>query len=225
VGRIYASSVTIPGETEISMIQNYFDKNHAYRTGQVALNDRALIYVDDDWASGGNTYSNYVGILYDDRTMVNDLDTTNADDYKIRLRENYEWISLFAHSNPTQHSFKSSSGFSSILTRDIDQIDPIANFYNLYACSVADYPYPYGDGYIAGHYIFAKTHGLNVVSSTKIGGMYGFTDYYTPLSYGSSIGEAFQLWFEKYAEGGPYSRAWLYGMTIIGDPTLSPKNP
>jgi hypothetical protein len=224
VGRLLTSILTIPNETEISLIQNYFDKNHAYRTQQVALNKRALVYVDDDWEGMGDIWSNDVGLVYNDRTLVKDPDATVASDYLLKLSQNYEWVSLFAHSNPTQHSFKSSSGFSSVLTRDIDQTDPVANFYNLYACSAGNYVYPYGDGYIAGHYVFSQSYGLAAVASTKTGGMLNFADFYEPLSYGSNLGLAFQSWFEKNGETGAwdYSRVWFYGMTLIGDPTLVP---
>jgi hypothetical protein len=223
VGRLYASTLTIPGETEVSLIQNYFDKNHAYRNGQTQLNERALVYVDDEWSPYADGFSNDVGILYNDRTLIKDDDTTTADDYKARLLHNYEWISLYAHSNSNQHGFASSSGHSTVFNTDISQVDPVAQFYNLYACSAAKYSDSLSGGYIGGHYIFAETYGINAVSSTKIGGMQGCSDFYTPLSYGSSIGKAFQLWFEIYAESSSYSRAWYYGMTILGDPTLVPR--
>ena len=31
------------------MMQNYFDKNHRYRTGLLRLQDKALAYIDNDW--------------------------------------------------------------------------------------------------------------------------------------------------------------------------------
>jgi hypothetical protein len=222
IGRLYASSLDIPGETEVTLIQNYFDKNHAYRTQNMQLNKRALVYVDDDWYTSADGWGSDVGILYDDRVLVKEKDDTTATDYKTRLRENYEWISLFAHSNPAQHCFMSSSGPETVSTWDIDPIDPIANFYNLYCCSAGNYTYTQNYGCLAGHYVFSKSYGLCAVTSTKVGGMYYFEEFYEPLSYGSCIGKAFMLWFEKHGES---ARVMFYGMTIIGDLTLVPNMP
>jgi hypothetical protein len=222
IGRLYASSLDIPGETEVTLIQNYFDKNHDYRTQNMVLNKRALVYVDDDWYTSADGWGDDVGILYEDRVLVKEKDDTTATDYKIRLRQNYEWISLFAHSNPTEHGFMSSSGPESVGTWHIDPIDPIANFYNLYCCSSGNYTYTLNYGYMSGHYVFSKSYGLSAVTSTKVGGMYYFKEFYEPLSYGSCIGKAFMLWFEKHGES---ARVMFYGMTIIGDPTLVPNMP
>jgi hypothetical protein len=45
VGRVTAHTLT---GNEATLIQNYFEKNHRYRVGDVVLNHRALVYVDDD---------------------------------------------------------------------------------------------------------------------------------------------------------------------------------
>jgi hypothetical protein len=49
-----------------------------------------------------------------------------------------------------------------------------------------------------------------------------FDDYYGPLGGGLSFGEAFLFWCQHNMEScyAPYSRAWFYGMTLLGDPTL-----
>jgi len=49
VGRLTASPLTFDGADEVSLLQNYFQKNHLYRRGLLSLDHRALIYVDDDW--------------------------------------------------------------------------------------------------------------------------------------------------------------------------------
>ena len=46
LGRVTAS----PLGDEQQLVEHYFDKAHRYRRGELALNVRALIYVDDDWA-------------------------------------------------------------------------------------------------------------------------------------------------------------------------------
>ncbi len=224
VGRILTSTLTLPGYTEVTMIQNYFDKNHDYRMGNLPLNDRALIYVDDDWAAWGTQYSDEVGLRYATRTLVNDNEVTRTADYLARLDDNYDWISLFAHSWPGGHGFYYNGGsqFEYLYNDEISEADPMAHFYNHFCCSAGNYSNSESEGYITGHYVFAPTYGLGAVASTKTGSMLNFADFYTPLGAGESIGQSFMDWFILNGEtgAGADSRCWFYGMTVIGDPTL-----
>jgi len=217
VGRVTAD--TLSGNVT-ALLQNYFEKNHAYRTGGIILNDRALVYVDDDWFSYADTWDANVGLSYDTRTLVKDGATTNATDYKNRLEDNYEWIQLCAHSSAFSHSFKIGSEWTggSVSFNDIKSIDPVTLFYNLFACSACRYV---ENNYIGGWYIFANTYGLATVGSTKTGSMLQFDEFYTPIGQYKSLGESFKEWFIAV---GPYDlndRQWYYGMTLLGDPTLS----
>lgn len=224
IGRLYASTVTISGETEISLIQNYFDKNHEYRMGNLSLPDRALVYVDDDWESEADEWSNDVGIRYDNHTLVKDIETTRADDYLPRLDDGYDWISLFAHSGDWYHGLMYNGGatWSWVDNIEVSAADPSAHFYNLYCCHAGNFSYSDYDGYLAGHYVFSQSHSMAAVASAKTGSMLNFDDFYNPLADGATIGEAFLEWFILNGETGAGidSRCWFYGMTIIGDPTL-----
>jgi hypothetical protein len=224
VGRILTSTLTLPGETEVTMIKNYFDKNHDYRMGNLPLTDRALVYVDDDWAAWGPEYSNDVGNRYAVRTLIDENEITRSADYLGRLNDNYDWISLFAHSWEGAHGFyyNSGSNFEYLYNEEISSADPVAHFYNHFCCSAGNYSNSDSGGYISGHYVFAPTYGLGAIASTKTGSMLNFADFYIPLGTGESIGQSFLDWFILNGEtgAGGDSRAWFYGMTVIGDPTL-----
>lgn len=216
VGRLTAS----PLGNEIPILRNYFDKNHAYRADSLVLQDRALVYVDDDWQYWAYQWSNDVGLVYPVRTTVSHPETTVANDYRGRLTHNYEWISVFAHSSPAVHGFVYNGGstWSWFYAYEIPGIDPDASFYNLFACSNARFV---EDGYMGGRYIFTDTWGLGAVGSTKTGSMLEFQDFYYPLSQGECLGDGFRDWFASWAEAwGDTSRSWFYGMTLLGDPTL-----
>ena len=47
VGRIYANTLTY--DTEANMVNDYFAKAHAYRTGELTQPWRGLEYVEEDW--------------------------------------------------------------------------------------------------------------------------------------------------------------------------------
>jgi hypothetical protein len=232
VGRLYASTVTIPGEDEVSLIQNYFDKNHEYRTGNLPLQKRALIYVDTPWLPWSQRFSNEVGVLYQDHLRYDDsVGTTDAATYEIGLRADYEWISVLSHSSQYRHTFVNSYGGSEgeVQSAQVSQTDPTSNFYNLHACKAARYTYAINNGYIGGHYIFARTNGVCAVGQTKDGGMWYTADFYLQLAQGDNIGEAFIFWFEnngwRATSEIPNPDDWSYGMTILGDPTLVPNMP
>jgi hypothetical protein len=232
VGRLYASTVNIPGEDEISLIQNYFRKNHEYRTGNLPLQKRALIYVDTPWLLWSQRFDADVGQLYPDHLRYDDsIGTTDAATYEIGLQADYEWISVLSHSNQYKHTFVNSAGGSEgeVQSAQVSQTDPTSHFYSLHACRAARYTYAINNGYIGGHYIFAETNGVCAVGQTKDGGMWYTADFYLALAQGDNIGEAFIFWFAnngwRATSEIPNPDDWSYGMTILGDPTLVPNMP
>jgi parallel beta-helix repeat protein len=222
VGRIDAT--TLSGET-IDIYKNYFDKNHAYRTGDLKLPNRALLYIDDDWSNNPQYYKEPHQILYPYTSCVAHKDGTNSVDYKNRLTWDYDWITVMVHSSPSGHSFDSSYVESGWVSSDeIKTINPHGLFYNLFACSAAQFQAP---NYLAGNYLFADTYGVAVIGSTKSGGMLKFDEFYQPLSIGKTLGESYKDWFSYIAINGfsTYEIMWHYGMGLLGDPTLHPNIP
>jgi hypothetical protein len=220
-GRLTASPLIYGGATEVGLLQNYFQKDHDYRTGQLVLNSRALVYIDDDWEGSASGWSNNVGLAYSNRTMVSDPDQTVADDYTDYFPRNYEAILVAVHSSPIDHYFKKPGvgWHSQVFYHDVVDADPVALFYNLFACSNARFVQ---DNYMAGWYIFCPTFGLGAVGSTKSGAMLNFHHFYEPFGSGYTIGESFANWFSAIGADGFSSdeRLWHYGMTLCGDPTL-----
>jgi uncharacterized repeat protein (TIGR01451 family) len=217
VGRLTASPLMLGDSDEISLLNNYFAKNHAYRSRELVLPLRALMYVDDDWEPWAYEWGGNLALVYEDTTVISNPEVTTAWDYGDRLDDNYEWIQVCAHSWPGGHGFLYNAGqdWSWFYVSELYDIDPHAFFYNLFACSGARYVEV---DYLGGWYVFVDTYGLAAVGSTKTGSMLGFGEFYGPLGEGASLGEAFQIWFE---EVGLYDQAWHYGMTLLGDPTLT----
>ncbi|UCD17398.1 MAG: putative Ig domain-containing protein [Candidatus Zixiibacteriota bacterium] len=220
IGRLTASPLKLGGESESDLVQYYFSKNHLYRSDRLPLANRALVYIDDDWVPGANWWNLNVGEAYSNRTFVRDEWTTWGSDYLERLTQNYEFIQVCVHSWPGGHAFKNpAEDWSWVYISEIKAIQPVAHFYNLFACSNARYV---EDDYCSGWYIFSKDFGLAAVGSAKTGSMLNFEDFYRPFGAGLSIGEAFRDWFSDQALGGfeEWEITWYYGMTLNGDPTL-----
>ena len=222
IGRIKADDMVVSGTPvpEADLIVNYLDKNHDYRTGSLTLPQRALVYIDDDWAPGTGVY-NDVQLAYPTSTLVNDKNTTKKSNYLDRLDDQWSWVHLKCHGNPGSHTFKILNATSdsvwegvSVSWNDYRTGDYPVFFYNLFVCSGARFT---SQNYLAGWCIFAPTYGLAAIGSTKTGSMNNDGDFYDPLGDGDTLGKAFKDWFTSTAES---SRPWYYGMTIIGDPTL-----
>ncbi len=220
VGRLTASPLTLDGADEVSLVQNYFHKNHLYRSGLLPLNNRALVYIDDDWVPWADWWDLNVGEAYGERTFVKDEWTTWDTDYENRLPVNYEFIQVCVHSYSGGHAFKNpDEEWGWTFNWEMKAIEPVAYFYNLFACSNARYV---ETDYMSGWYIFGPDYGLAALGSTKSGSMLYFEDFYRPWGDGKAMGEAFLDWFVARASGGfeEWEISWFYGMTLNGDPTL-----
>jgi len=190
IGRLTASPLTMTGKTEAELLHNYFRKNHLYRTGSLPVADRALVYVDDDWASGAEWWSDEVGLTYSNRTTVSDPYVTVAEDYENRIQQNYELIEICAHSDPLTHYFKipPDNWHNTIGVGRIVEVNPPAALYNLFACSNARYV---ETNYMGGWYVFCPSYGIVAIGSSKTGSMLNFSYFYDPLGSGRTFGEAF----------------------------------
>jgi hypothetical protein len=221
IGRLTASPMT---EDEIALLENYLDKAHRYRQGSLWLRERALNYIDDDWSGSWTTAG--LESIYGEVVVVDHPESTVAADYEAELTAEYEWIGVCAHSWPGGHGFIYNGGstWSYFYAYQLDPIDPQGLFYNLFACSNARYVEA---NYMGGCYIFTDTYGLGAVGSTKTGSMLYFEQFYYPLGGGVSLGQAFKEWFDVIASGGfaTWEHSWFYGMTLLGDPTLVPRQP
>lgn len=225
LGRLTTWNLTLvqSGRTEASLLNDYFDKNHAYRTGELTTPRTALAYTDDDW----DHVSRATALAMAVEGAVNDVwndpgtgaDETTAGNYKLRLAsETYEHVLLSAHSNSTSHVI----GGSSVTNTSLAALDPDVLFYHLFACSAAKFT---DFGYLAGEYVFGEGSGLVAVGPAKIGGMMSDTmpDYFAPLGQGESFGEAMLNWWNDAVDPAGHTdieKAWYYGMATIGDPTL-----
>lgn len=220
VGRLMAADLSYAGNTEVELLQNYFRKNHLYRTGHLPLPRRALYYEDASPASS----SDFLGVAYNSYLTENNIYTTSQDDYLKRLSsgQGYEWLHIGAHSNPAGHSFQNGMndyGFLGGRTNfdDIMRADPRVLFYSVSGCSAGDYTYFYGD-YLAGGYIFSNSYGLAAFGITTSSG-FTPTNSLAVLNSGGNFGQA--LMSEILI--GAFTKREL---VLLGDPTLTlPEGP
>ena len=218
IGRICPESLN--NTDHLTAYQNYFARNHAYRTGQLTRPHSQLVYIDDDWATSQQLVDEWLGDMtaYSNITCISlPTTTTTATDYKNKLTQIYEFVHVFVHSWPYEHLFGPSGNGAEgkVNYTDILNIDTKALFYNLFACSAANFKYKTNLGT---QYLFSNNT-LVVVGSSKIGGMTMNSYFYTPLSQGIIFGEAMRLWYWNPLHGP--SDPDSIGMTLLGDPLLT----
>ena len=211
VGRLTASTITSSADqNEVSLLCNYFYKNHRYRTGQLDIDHKAVLLHESDWSSWGTLYLDQV---YPDVTVIKN-ETLNQR-YRSVLTQHYEFVHVSVHSSAIYHAFSGGRVYGT----ELPGIDPTSLFYSLYACSNCRFT---SNEYMGGHYIFTPTYGLAAIGSTKTGGItrYNYLIPHMSTELRKSIGEAFEIWFGQRSTATNNNVSWGYGMVLLGDPTL-----
>ena len=231
---IWVSRIT-PGYMEdyseyVSLFNDYFKKEYEYRRGETLNSKKALDYVDDDWKWMTNDDKVKLGILFGFKNVDAPVEDVNgnictAEDYKNnRMTYPYQMVYLRSHGSPINHGFyqNNKSEFKYVLIDDYLNIMPSSAFYLLYTCSGCDFSYRGSEGFLGGRVLFNKNGGLVSIGTTKTGGMWYDSTFFIDLYYEKSFGEAFVDWINDALSAYPEKgKPWWYGMTIIGDGTLS----
>ncbi len=223
---IYIGRLTPQGlGDDTLLLKNYFRKDNAYRKDTLLLDQRALVFVDDDWYDWAQEWAADVALLYPDTMNFFDPETTRATFYRTRLDTVQAWVSVFAHSWPGGHQFKYSNGnlWDYYYAYEYTNQDPPTNFYNFFACSFCRFTENNNCG--GNRAIFNQTSGIGAIGSTKTGSMLNFDYFYRKLAEGKTLGEGFKYWFECIYDSigmGFINLCWHYGMTLLADPWLKP---
>lgn len=208
VGRLYASRLTYGNEA--AFINEYFDRNHSYRTGNLTLPFRGLVYNEVTWYPNDHGMGN----LYSNVSVINSENTTTAYDYKTRLNQQYQFVHLVAHSSCWAHTFflqGGAGGGGSVFSFEMPFVDPDAFFYFLNCCMAARY---IETNNLANWYLFSRSYSQVVIASSSL--MYGINSmdgFYTALSDSISFGEAFKDWYSS-------NYNYYMGTLMLGDPSL-----
>jgi hypothetical protein len=219
LGRLDTDNMT--GD-EATLVNNYFDKNHEFRTGNITFAPQALGYIDDDWQG---TTGDLLGALleaYPTPHIVNDKAGTNKVDYLSLMNSiDYAIVHLKCHGYPQGHGFKipvnGGSDYEADGLTGYDDYRPNdfhVMMFNFFVCSGCRFT----EADCLGNWaILSDTYTLAAVGSTKTGSMRYESAFYERIGDGFRLGGSFQTWHLAWAE---ISRPWFYGMTVLGDPTL-----
>jgi hypothetical protein len=235
VARISPYTISELGFNATNALNNYFYRNHNLRIGLTYRQHKALLYIDDDWASYRSEWvSNFTAYTGSNLDCESDYDYWNNDhtnsvaflsnisDITHPQFTNYELVHVMAHCNGTDQLFGvnyyQSNPLDGILNYHqiyMNGLQPL--FYNLYSCFSGNLMQTNN---IGTHYLFSG-QSLLVIACARSGGMSLYQPFYDSLRDGKIFGESFKDWFFG-PEIIPLNH-WeeVYGMTIFGDPLLT----
>lgn len=220
VGRICAANFANRNQR----IKDFFDKNHAFWTGKTKLKkQKVLSMTGPDWEDF-REFRNGVKKLYgkDYATNVVGNNFTKSNYVSYIQNTDYEFIQLACHSNVTLHAFQKNET-QNLTTAELDQINKRTIGYNLFCCRSCNWDNEFYYKCIGESYLYSASDALVVVGSTKSGGMLGFKSFYKSLGDNNCVGEAYKVWWNKYASVKRTEEqriSWWYGMCILGDPMI-----
>ncbi|MFA4946834.1 MAG: C25 family cysteine peptidase [Candidatus Micrarchaeia archaeon] len=227
VGWLKSNDLTLTNETEVELLENYFEKNAAYRNGQLSFGEENIIFSDDVISSGLSLiqilpFANHVYSLF----------TTSASDYAPALHEGYKTVYVDAHSNPWVHGFteadivgqgcewynpSTSQGpnvkrcYNSFSNEDLAPAKLKVLIYLLNGCHVGRLT---EQDNLANWYIFQKEGGLSATAATiSISSGY-YVSYAAKIAENKIFGEAFLETQNNKKES-----------VLFGDPTLRANYP
>ncbi len=238
VARISPYTISETGFNPIIALNNFFNRTHNLRVGITYRPNKALLYIDDEWAYWDSEWiSSFTAYTGNNLTCESDYnyyayDATNSLSFLSNISDvthpafaNYELVHVLAHSNGTEQQFGLNAyqyplynATDGILTyHDIYMNGPQPLFFNLYSCFSANLMITNN---IATHYLFSG-QALNVIGCSRSGGMCLYQPFYDSLKNGKIFGEAYKDWFNN-PEIITFNH-WeeVYGLKFFGDPLLT----
>lgn len=216
-----------PPESNITLLEDYFDKNHLYRSTPIDKHN-ALVFED----AGDPFGPMRVEVL---KTIYNETDIvviymeneTTKSNYINALKNGYEALWMSSHGAPTAEFILEPNGtYSHFRWHDAKSIVNGSVFYLLHNCEVGRYDV---ENYLAGWYIFGNSNGLVALASTTLWESIDH-DFFIYENENSYIGKAF-LETIKHADNIARNdthpehkyviRCLYYGAVLIGDPLIS----
>jgi len=208
IARLTPNSST---KDSLSLLKNYFDRNHSFRTGGYSYQPNLLFYApmflelgvagEEEMFAARKWEMGFFPEMYKGNNYkVIDIHSANPDQNyldEIKKPNRYEAVVVEAHGLPTYHQL------------DIrpDEISDSSFFLmTLGSCSAGDFKQK---DYIAGKYLFAGNGLLVVAAAQPTLGRLNVVEGYYPLTKGKAFFEAL------IAIDGLYN-----GFFVFGDPTL-----
>jgi hypothetical protein len=225
VARIMGHNLSIPGKSEVDILNDYFAWSHTFRTNEHTISSTGFMLnaIGPGYNDQGMDYS----IMFNEVITGENVTKATYLTY-LQRASGSKLMYLTAHSSPKGHALSDAS----ITASEMLSINKNSVFYILNACSACRWDEfvstPTDPNYIGGLYVFDKSHtngdfGLGAMCFTGVGGFNNlrfFTEYYSSHP-GSNYGEMFIYWLNENLQINFSPHNYVF----LGDPTISPDMP
>jgi len=206
VGRI--STIMTAGDR----LNPYFDRNHAWRIGEMTFEERSLLWISSNWMHADTQ----IGKAYDELDSFWGGAELTDEMYHDQVQNSYEHHFVASHASATANVW--------ITSVEIPWVNPHIGFYQEWGCMAGRYD-PSMTCLMA-EYVFGTDYGLVGLAWTNSGGKYPSDDQYEAIRDGETYAGA---WWNvikgSYVDGSLTQNFvdWCYGVVTFGDPTLRPQ--
>ena len=220
----------VEGENDdgIAVLRRFLDKTHAYYSGRLKVEPRALAVTDSDWPEGANLFSQNVGQKLFGRNGVDALSSKEATPrtiYGAFAKRAYTMFYVQLHSTPIQQDTSDGSLFS----KDIAELQTGALFTVNHGCSNCNWMknQTVEKGRNTGmSWVFGQGVGQALVGNVRVGMVYGQEALYERIFAGDYLGKAyFSLKVSAEAEmHREYKKGdTVSGVLLLGNPFITIK--
>ena len=225
VARIMGHNLSIPGKTEIDILNDYFTWNHIFRTGGYKISSTCFMLnaIGSGYNDQGMDYSDIFTDVFMGQNVTKETYLTY-----LQRESGGKLMYLTAHSWAKGHCLSDST----VTASDMLGIKKNCVFYLLNTCSACRWDEfvsdPTDPNYLGGLYVFDKSHingdfGVGAIGFTGVGGFNNlnfFTEYYYNHP-GASYAEMYVYWFNQNLRINFSTHNYVF----LGDPTISPDTP
>ena len=225
VARIMGHNLSIPGKTEIDILNDYFNWNHTFRTGGYEIYSSCYLLnaIGSGFNDQGMDYSDIFLDVYKGQNV-------NRKTYLNYLQDEAGGMLMYltAHSWPKGHCLSDTV----ITTEDLLLIEKNSVFYLLNTCSACRWDEFVSDSndpnYLGGLYVFDKSHpngdfGIGAIGFSGVGGFNNlnyFTECYINFPF-ANYGDMYLYWFNNNQQ----INFNMHNYVFLGDPTIGPNMP
>jgi len=215
----------LPPTDNDTLLEWFFEKDHAYWTGEMVIPKTALVFQENDGEEWGPRRVQSLKPLYEPEEirLICLPNETSKENYIDALRDPYQLVWINAHGWSVGQSIVQPDGTTAHFQWDDarDNIEKGGVFYLLHSCYTGNFE---AENYLTGYHIFGNGYALGCLSSTTVYESIS-PQQFVQYAKNSNVGEAFFRLIKDndiQARRGDevIARCNYYAATLVGDPMV-----
>jgi|GEM_PF-1907623 len=182
-------------EEYVQDMKDYFDKCHAFYSGNLQVQNKAFVCINHDWGGATQAMVDSLSNIYDETDSIGGDDTyVDGQQYLDNLTNGYELTDIWSHSSSNFHQFDKDP-HQYVFTWEIQDLIPCSRFTIIWGCHAADFDESPSHNLAIG-YVFGDSYGLASLGATRSIGTGKHEAFYSALTSGMDLGQTFFTWLD-----------------------------